>query len=385
MWKYKSQTLISAIGLAIGFTCFALATLWIVYEMTFDSFHKNAKQMYVVYTSPLFSFFDANSSRSTGYALAANLKETFPEIANAIPLSPGSRQGKFTVDEVEISAMTIRADSSFLRMFDVKILEGSLDFLIHGSSKIAITHEKAKQLFGNENPIGKMINNGGNEICAVVSGMSKHSNYAFDFISPFRVQQAYTSYGEHTIIELLPGINVEAFEKKLYEHDFSAGGRISRNLTIKPITKIRYLDQNIVREVKFQHIFIFAISGLLVILCSLFNYLTLFMSRFRMRQKELALRVVCGASGSSLLAMLSIEFILTLLFAIVLGCCLTQIVHIPFLTLSEIQMELPAIYRESLIYIGGIILVSLLVFWLILIIFQRRSLNVSIWGKIPRL
>ena len=123
---------------------------------------------------------------------------------------------------------------------------------------------------------------------------------------------------------------------------------------------------------------IFAISGLLVILCSLFNYLTLFVSRFRMRQKELALRTVCGASGGSLFVMLSIEFLLTLLFAVVLGCMLTQLVYHPFLTLSEIQMGLPAIYRELLLYIGGVILVSLFTFWVILIIFRYRSLNVSI-------
>ena len=82
-------------------------------------------------------------------------------------------------------------------------------------------------------------------------------------------------------------------------------------MTIKPLTKLRYLDPNVIREVKFQHIVIFSVSGLLVILCSLFNYLTLFVSRFRIRQKELALRTVCGASGSSLFVMLTVEFILT--------------------------------------------------------------------------
>ena len=376
MWKYKNQTLISVIGLAVGFTCFSLAALWIVYEMTFDSFHKNAKQIYVVYTPP--SFFSPSGSRSTDYPLAGYLKETFPEIANAIPLIPASRQGKVTVDGVEIPALTISADTSFFRMFDVKIVEGSQDFLIHGSNKFAITREKARQLFGNENPIGKMVNNETNEICAVISGMSKHSNYNFDFIRPFRIQSANVSYGENTIIELFPGTNIEAFEKKLYEHDPGEGRGRYRNLTIKPITKLRYLDQNIEREVKFQHIFIFALSGLLVILCSLFNYLTLFVSRFRIRQKELALRMVCGASGLSLLTMLSVEFILTLLFAVVLGCCMTQLMHKPFLVLSDFQLSLPAIYRESLMYIGGVILVSLLVFWLILFIFQRRRLNVSI-------
>ena len=35
--KYKTQSIISIIGLAVGITCFALATLWIRYEMTYDS------------------------------------------------------------------------------------------------------------------------------------------------------------------------------------------------------------------------------------------------------------------------------------------------------------------------------------------------------------
>jgi hypothetical protein len=66
MWKYKNQTLISIIGLAVGFTCFALATLWIRYEMTYDNFHKNAKQMYVVYLPSPISIGDYACLRCTG-------------------------------------------------------------------------------------------------------------------------------------------------------------------------------------------------------------------------------------------------------------------------------------------------------------------------------
>ena len=384
MWKYKSQTLISVMGLAVGFTCFALAMLWIRYEMTFDSFHKNAKQMYVVYRTDTFS--PTGYSRTTVNPLAAYLKETFPEIANAIPLIPSYSEGKVTVEGVETSTLTISADSSFLRMFDVKILEGSMDFLIPRNQKFAITQEKARLLFGDENPIGKTVkyNNEVYTICAVVSDMPKRSNYAFDLIEAFGRyatdpnQMWRVSGGQNTIIELFPGTNVEAFEKKLYEHDTGEERSNINKMMITPLTKLRYTDPNVAREVKFQHILIFSISGLLVILCSLFNYLTLFLSRFRMRQKELALRVVCGASGGSLLLMLSVEFILTLLFAVALGFCFTQLMLRDFLTLSEIKMNLSDIYSESLMYIGGVILVSLLVFWLILLVFRYRSLNVSI-------
>jgi len=380
MWKYKNQTLISVIGLAVGFTCFALSTLWIRYETSFDSFHKNAKQMYVVYSPDQFN--PSGYSRKTNYPLASYLKETFPEVANAMTLLP-SRPSNVTVDDIEYPVKLIQADSSFFSMFDARILDGSIDYVVQGN-KFAITNEKARQLFGNENPIGKTFQLWNNEytICAVVSDMPKRSNYTFDLIRPFNTNLLNLNWfiymGENTIIELLPGTDIEAFKKKLYEHDTGEERANINKLIIKPITELRYLDKDIEREVKFQHILIFAVSGLMVVLCSLFNYLTLFVSRFRIRQKELALRLVCGASGRSLLMMLTVEFILTLLFAVVLGSILTQLVHKPFLLLSDIKMNLPAIYRESLIYIGGVILVSLFVFWLILFIFRRRSLNLSI-------
>ena len=44
--KYKTQSLVSIIGLAVGFTCFALSVLWIRYEMTYDNFHEGADRIY---------------------------------------------------------------------------------------------------------------------------------------------------------------------------------------------------------------------------------------------------------------------------------------------------------------------------------------------------
>ena len=384
MWKYKSQTLISMTGLAVGFICFALATIWIVYEMSYDSFYKNTSQLYVVY-SPAARSQIGYSRMSTPHPLAAHLKETFPEIANAASLNPAQSNGKITVDGVEFPALIITVDSSFLTMFDVKILEGNREFLIPENRQlVAVTQEKARELFGFEHPIGKTVIRGSAEltIVAVVSGLSGQSNYAFDFIQPMMRMTSSDSrfvMFVNTVIELLPGTNIEAFEKKLYENETIFNEIFkSEKIKMKPITKVRYTDQEIEREVKFQHIIVFAISGLLVILCSLFNYLTLFVSRFRMRQKELALRVVCGASGGSLLAMLSVEFILTLLFSVSFGCIITLLLYKPFLTLSDISMNLSAIYRESLMYIAVVMLVSLLLFWLILFIFRRRTLNLSI-------
>ena len=98
----------------------------------------------------------------------------FPEIADAILLDherrkDGRRGSAATVEGAEFQALMIRADSSFFRMFGVSIIEGSREFLIPDSRKIAITQDKAKQLFGKGNPIGKSVEmNGKHEICAIV-------------------------------------------------------------------------------------------------------------------------------------------------------------------------------------------------------------------------
>ena len=48
LMKYKPQSFVSIIGLAVGFTCFALSALWIRYEMTYDNFHEGADRIYLV-------------------------------------------------------------------------------------------------------------------------------------------------------------------------------------------------------------------------------------------------------------------------------------------------------------------------------------------------
>ncbi|MDR2776420.1 MAG: ABC transporter permease [Tannerella sp.] len=371
--KYRSQTHISVIGLATGFACFAMATLWIRYEMTYDNFHENADRIYRV---------DRNGRSAGGpYPLAGYLKATFPEIGNATPVV--SRQFDFEYEEIKHhNADILKIDSSFFSMFAVKLVEGSMDFLIPGSKNLAVSRDRAIKLFGNESPVGKILKRDGENytVCAVVSGLPKRSNFPFDFLQPSDADMRWNyMQGENTLVEIKSGVDMEAFRKKLYEHSFTKEmvGAIKK-LTLTPIISMRYKDPNIKRDVKFQHIIIFAIAGSLLILCTLFNYLTLFVSRFRIRQKELALRTVYGASGRSLLAMLSVEFALSLIMALLLGLFFIQLVMTPFQAVSGVKLELTAIYLESTVYIAAIIVVALTIFLSTLAVFRRRTLNANI-------
>ncbi|GHT62183.1 ABC transporter permease [Bacteroidia bacterium] len=379
MRKYKTQTLISIVGLAVGFTCFALSALWISYEMSYDNFHRDAERIYCVYKPNIFT--PSGVSRSSNFRLPACLKEMYPEIVDAAVIS-GYSETTVKIDGKELKARYINIDTAFFRMFDIQIIAGSRDFLIPLSNKIAITQEKAREWFGDEDPVGKELERDREKltVCAVVAGWKHPSNYPFDFIRSLRMNYPWnTSSGEHTLIKLSSGTNVEAFKKKLYEAELKPDEFVTlKEMTLVPLTEVWYKDKNIQREVKFQHIVYFAVAGLLVILCSLFNYLTLFVSRFRIRQKEMALRRVCGASGKSLFLLLSIEFLLTLAFAFLLGLCLQYLTLSAFKQLAEIKTGTTAIYGQLSLYIAGVIFVSLLFFLLILLVFRKKTLNTAI-------
>ena len=46
--KYKLQTLISVIGLAIGLVCFTYGMKWLEYETSYDGFYPKSEQMYTL-------------------------------------------------------------------------------------------------------------------------------------------------------------------------------------------------------------------------------------------------------------------------------------------------------------------------------------------------
>ena len=176
--KYKTQTIISIVGLAIGFTCFALATLWVHYEMTYDDFHEGAERIYVVGRRNLVA--DKNTEFAVPllpFAVHEQLKRDFPEIESSCACAVD----RIYIDSIQKDYRAIHVDSCFMRTFNIKIQEGgTIDFL-YSPDKVAITDETAKKIYGNTDILGEKVNEY-QTICAVVSGFGKHTNIPYDFL-----------------------------------------------------------------------------------------------------------------------------------------------------------------------------------------------------------
>ena len=111
------------------------------------------------------------------------------------------------------------------------------------------------------------------------------------------------------------------------------------DLLITRMSALRYSDYVDKADVviSFSYIFYFSLAGGLVIICSLFNYLTLFISRLCMRNREMALRKVNGASNKALSVQFAIELLLLLCIALIGGLLLVEMSMSRFLNFTQIE------------------------------------------------
>lgn len=381
--KYKSQSVISILGLAIGFTCFALATLWMRYEQTYDDFHDEADRIYLI--RPESNTTNNGLSAITPYPLAGYLKATFPEVEAAGSVQAWETYIKYKGVNYESFKMDI--DSAAMRIFNIQVLNGNQNFLIGNSNEVAITNQLAQRLFGNDDPIGKEIELYGEKmtICATIQSWSKHSNMPYEVVGSSYSEthrDEWFSSSWQTFIKLKEGTDAETFLQKLYNHTYKKDNAIVlKHCVATPITTMRYDRPNHEPTVKYEHIRLFALAGGLVILCSLFNYLTLFITRIHMRGREIALRKVNGSSNRELLSLFSAEYLVTLALAIFFGLILLELVIPTFKELSEIKSDKTSIYLEALAYSGLVAAISFILSIYPIYYSRKRSLNTALKGS----
>jgi len=134
-------------------------------------------------------------------------------------------------------------------------------------------------------------------------------------------------------------------------------------------------------DIKFGHIQIFALAGLLVILCSLFNQLTLYVTRIRMRLYELALRKAHGATNWQIASSLYFDFLVVIVLSLVAGFMLMTCLLPNFKEFANIGINNISIYSELFIYTILLIVSGFIIGGIPILYFRKQVLNKSIKGN----
>jgi len=380
--KYKSQTAFSILGLAVGFTCFALSAIWIHYEMTYDTFHEDAGQIHIIRKKDKMSFRGEGVSHYTPYVLSQHLKDNFAEVKAACAVQGGYGEQDYYYNDQPYKMYNLSLDSMAFSVFDIRILEGSDEFLTLRSNKVAITRRAAQRMFGNESPIGKEIYESFSRkrpltICAVVSEWpNEHSNLNYDIVDRCWPNDKWGSSGWQTFVRLHENASSEDFTRKIEEMVVTvpenANWKLSDWITT-PLTRLRYNHPMTNTEVKFQHVVLFSIASALVILCCLLNYIGLFVSQIRNRSREFALRMVNGASAFRLFKMLMLEYGLLLFVAWLFSMMFIELSLPFFKEVSEVKLSQMDVYQQGTLISFFVILLSALLAAVPILYYRKRS------------
>lgn len=385
--KYKVQSAVSILGLAVGFVCFSLSLYWIHYEMTYDHFRQNADRIYMVRTNDEYT--EGKISTRVPYSLAAYLAQHFPDIAVASPFHLISE--RISVNDKYQDAVFSSADSAWMNLMDIRIIKGNRNFMLpKDNAEIAITEEAAKKWFRTEDPIGKEVKmlRRTKKICAIVQAENRHTNFPFDFIGNPELGKTWWYITWSILIKVKPDTDIEELESKINANLPAELKQVTltrktgiERIILTPLSKLHYAkDFRDDKEagITFQYIIYFSIAGILIITCALINYLTLFINRMRVRQREMALRMIHGANIRSLVSLLTVEFLLLLACAVTTGFLLIEICFPSFIELTGIDTAKSSLYGEAFLFIGLISLIILTAIIGLLYILYHRSLHLSL-------
>ena len=391
--KYKVQTGISMLGLAAGFVCFVLSAFWIHYEMTYDQFRKDAERLYLVRVND--GFAEGRITWRVPVPLGAYLQEHFPEIESFAHFS--SYEYRVQVEGRYEQAFLSSADSAWVQMMDVQLVDGNRNFMQQRSKEVAITEETAKAWFGHENPLGKELEirtDDKRTIGAIVRVNNRHTNFPIALMGDPRKDRTWWNQTWKMLVKVKEGTDIPVLEAKISEnlpyeliHPNEVRNTGIERLYLTPLTELRYAkdfrDQS-EGGITFRYIVYFSVTGLLVILCALMNYLTLFINRMQVRKREMKLRLVHGASIQSLVRLLGLEFLLLLIGSFLIGMLGMEILFPAFLELTGTDAGRTSLYGEALLFLILISVLLLSVAIGVIYGIQRRQLQGSGNGESER-
>src|SRR5262245_43647540 len=142
LWKNKVYSSINVIGLSIGMAVCIAILLFVFYERSFDKFH--TKNIYRLNEVQKFEgMVAAQKVALSMFPMGPTLRAEFPEIKNYTRINgAGNTPLNYGEKKIYIKRLCF-VDSTFLNIFDFKLLQGDRNTALEKPNTIVLTQETA--------------------------------------------------------------------------------------------------------------------------------------------------------------------------------------------------------------------------------------------------
>jgi putative ABC transport system permease protein len=333
MLRHKGHAFLNIFGLAAGMACCILIGLWVLDELNYDRFHENAASICRVESNQNFSGRTLHIYW-TPFPLGPALKTEIPEIADSTRAQNLGGQLIHYEDKAFEEYAVWAVDPSFLKIFTFPIIEGDPENALAGTSSLLMTERLAAKVFGDAEPVGKLITLGrsaGFTVTGIIKDIPGNSSLKFDALIPFQYLDSigatndnFTDNRTFTWVQLHPGVSAEEVSLKISGFIHQKVPRSLMVLELLPLTKVRlFTYSGYEKNLAVQSVYLFSIIAVFVLLIGCINFMNLSTASSANRAKEVGLRKVVGAFRSQLIRQFYGE---SLLFAfIALGLAITAV------------------------------------------------------------
>ena len=349
-WRFlmrsKSYTIINLLGLACSLACSIILMRYIHRELTVDTHCIDREHVYAICTNT-----EGNRGLSGlkqyNYDTISIDNRFVEAMATYIPL-----EKDYVISGTNrIPARCLVTDSVFFQLFHYPIVQGKLSLTTPQSA--LLTEKYARKIFGNENPIGKILRySNGKDITieGIVGEPECKTTINFDIILSSKLSQHWERMNTE-LYRFLPGTDINAINKTgsvpryINDPEYDTRTHTFSLISVKDI----YWDGSLTdREPTMflsgnrSHLIILSGVCLLLLLTGILNFINLYLVALLRRGKEYGLKKVFGVCGRTLFANIWIENTLLVLSALLVSWLIIEIMSAPTEYLFDIHFSYTA-------------------------------------------
>jgi len=354
--RNKLYTFINVFGLTLGLTSCFFILIYVFNENSFDTFHEDKEKVFRV----LRMFEDEKGLHEVGVTSAPYAEALITDFPAQIDQSLRVIVTDALVTLDERSFMEDRillADSNFLEFFSYPLVMGDRKTALLGENSLIISTEIARKYFGDEDPLGKIIQFDNSylfEVKGVFNENHGNSHLDFDMVGSINLMRQFPffsdwwSNGPLTYIKLKDPADYPSKDefRNFMKKYFDASNWESRDMYLKleNITEVYFND--VVQFDKANHgdkkaVNTFFIIAIFVCLIAVVNFINLSTATSVNRRIEIGIRKTSGASKNSLIFQFLTESFMVVTVAAILSMFLVEITLPYFNNFLGKEMQIP--------------------------------------------
>ncbi|GAB4031172.1 ABC transporter permease [Spirosoma gilvum] len=362
--RHKGYSTINIAGLSVGMAVTMLIGIWVQDEVSANKHHKNYATLYQVKLNQTFDG-KRGTQDAIPFPLGDELKSKYPDFKAVAMYQRSEGTRSLIVGDQKFLKNGIYIGQDAIDMFSLPVLNGDKNPLKEPYS-IVLTDETARTLFGNQEPIGKIVridNSVDLKVTAVVAKQPTNATLQFDYLLPWQLQEARYDWVRNkaktdwrnndwgVFVQLKEGIDPAQTNVKIKDvilthlaaNDPTSRNQVKPEIFLHPMSKWRlYSDftegKNTGGFIKYVRLF--GIFGLFILVIACINFMNLSTARSEKRAKEVGVRKAVGSGREQLIGQFLSESILIATMALVIALVIV-LASLPFFnTLTEKTMTI---------------------------------------------